>query len=194
MLVIVRCVLDVAFVGFTDLCTAYYRSLGTDAEHASMRRSFSTLTIPPSSRRRRPSPSRASTPTCARQHSTFPSALDALLACPPSSSTSSPSTSPFSTTLPTLSTSLNPTPSTPSIAPSPPCYRAHPTSTVRSLLRIINPWLTSELDFSKPPRQRCRRFQRRPTRRARCPRRPLRSRAHRASMVRSPATFLLASC
>ncbi|KAL1711468.1 hypothetical protein EV715DRAFT_298064 [Schizophyllum commune] len=41
---------------------------------------------------------------------------------------SSPSTSPFSTTLPTLSTSLNPTPSTPSIAPSPPCYRAHPTS------------------------------------------------------------------
>ncbi|KAL1724613.1 hypothetical protein EV714DRAFT_278498 [Schizophyllum commune] len=39
-----------------------------------------------------------------------------------------PSMTIFSTTLPTLPTSLNSTPSTPSIAPSPPCYRAHPTS------------------------------------------------------------------
>ncbi|KAL1711467.1 hypothetical protein EV715DRAFT_298066 [Schizophyllum commune] len=51
---------------------------------------------------------------------------------PPSSPITPPPSLPsmaiFSTTLPTLPTSLNSTPSTPSIAPSPPCFRAHPTS------------------------------------------------------------------
>ena len=82
LLVVVRCVLGAVVVAFTDLCTTDCCSLGTDAERASTRRSFSTSAIRPPSRRRRPPPSRASTPTFARRPSTLPRAFNVLPATP----------------------------------------------------------------------------------------------------------------
>ncbi|KAL1711351.1 hypothetical protein EV715DRAFT_298224 [Schizophyllum commune] len=69
-----------AHLGWSTGCwsSSDCHSLGTDAERASTRRSFSTSAIRPPSRPRRPPPSRASTLTFARRPSTFPNALNAL--------------------------------------------------------------------------------------------------------------------
>ncbi|KAL1698836.1 hypothetical protein EV121DRAFT_296763 [Schizophyllum commune] len=73
-----------AHLGWSTGCwsSSDCHSLGTDAERASTRRSFSTSAIRPPSRRRRPPPSRASTPTFARRPSTLPRAFNVLPATP----------------------------------------------------------------------------------------------------------------